>query len=100
MNGELDERDVARRFCVVCALIIAAVGICASLYCLLSPASMFPSLGPVLAIFALALTNLLCLPLVFAYWLLAFRPDGARVLLIVQGIALAAFVLWYRFVLV
>nr|WP_315404153.1 hypothetical protein [uncultured Pseudomonas sp.] len=61
---------------------------------------MFPSLGPVLAIFALALTNLLCLPLVFAYWLLAFRPDGARVLLIVQGIALAAFVLWYRFVLV
>ncbi|OUM30742.1 hypothetical protein B8W70_10015 [Pseudomonas sp. 1239] len=59
---------------------------------------MFPSLGPVLAIFALALTNLLCLPLVFAYWLLAFRPDGARVLLIVQGIAMAAFVLWYSVV--
>ena len=98
MVGELDERDVARRVCVVCAVIIAAVGLCASLYCLLSPASMFPSLGPVLAIFALALTNLLCLPLVFAYWLLAFRPDGARVLLIVQGIAMAAFVLWYSVV--
>ncbi|MEC6742535.1 MULTISPECIES: hypothetical protein [Pseudomonas] len=99
MVGELDERDVARRFCVVCAVIIAAVGLCASLYCLLSPASMFPSLGPVLAIFTLALTNLLCLPLVFAYWLLAFRPHGARVLLVVQGIAMALFALWYGLLL-
>lgn len=99
MVGELDERDVARRFCVVCAVIIAAVGLCASLYCLLSPASMFPSLGPVLAIFTLALTNLLCLPLVFAYWLLAFRPHGARVLLVVQGIAMALFTLWYGLLL-
>lgn len=99
MVGELDERDVARRFCVVCAVIIAAVGLCASLYCLLIPASMFPSLGPVLAIFTLALTNLLCLPLVFAYWLLAFRPHGARVLLVVQGIAMALFALWYGLLL-
>lgn len=100
MTDAFDERYIAQRFCSICAVIIAIVGSGVSLYCLLAPASMFPSLGPALAIVALAVTNLLCLPLVFAYWLLAFRPTGARTVLILQGVGFALFALWYGLLLV
>ena len=49
---------------------------------------------------ALALTNLLCMPLVYGYWVLAFRPKGGRTVLILQGIALVGFLVWYGLLLV
>lgn len=100
MNEQMDDRDIARRLCGICAGVIAVFGVCASLYLLMAPASMFASLSPVLAALALALTNLLCMPLVYGYWVLAFRPKGGRTVLILQGIALVGFLVWYGFMLV
>ena len=56
--------------------------------------------GLLLAALALALTNLLCMPLVYGYWVLAFRPKGGRTVLILQGIALVGFLVWYGLLLV
>lgn len=100
MNEQMDERDIARRLCGICAVAIGFLGVCASLYLLLAPASMFASLSPVLAAFALAITNLLCMPFVYGYWVLAFRPVGGRTVLILQGVALGVSLIGYGFMLV
>lgn len=99
MNEGMDEREVVRRWCAICAVVIALFGIGLALYIFTGPAGMFAGLRPVLGAIVLALTNLLCLPLVFGYWIAAFRPEGARTLLIIQGIAMGVFVLWYGWLL-
>lgn len=100
MNERMDERDVVRRLCAVCAVIIALLGTGLALYIFTGPAGMFAGLRPVLAAIVLALTNLLCLPLVFGYWIAAFRPEGARTLLIIQGIGMGVFLVGYGVMLV
>ena len=99
MNEGMDERDVVRRWCAVCAVIIALFGTGVALYVFTGPAGMFSGLRPVLAAIVLALTNLLCLPLVLGYWIAAFRPKGARTLLILQGVGMGVFLVWYGFML-
>ncbi|AIC21885.1 hypothetical protein EY04_24130 [Pseudomonas chlororaphis] len=91
----MDEREVAQRFCSICAIIIAIVGVGISLYCLSSPPGFFSGLPAMLAIIALVITNLLCFPLVLAYWLLAYRPSGVQTLLFLQILGFVLFGLWY-----